>query len=62
MSIRQPPPDEQEQANVVDLDGYRERRRDLTAWHAALDWLDDHGLCACWVLPRPCPIARERAR
>jgi hypothetical protein len=33
---------------VVDLAAYRDRR----AWHAALDWLDAHGLCACWVMSR----------
>jgi hypothetical protein len=35
--------------NVTDLGEYRQRR----AFHAALDWLDARGLCACWVMPRP---------
>lgn len=49
-------------ATVHELDEYRQRRGDRAAWHAALDWLDSAGLCCCWVLPRPCPRSRERAR
>jgi hypothetical protein len=49
MSIRQHAGQDVE---VVDLDAWRRRRDELAAWNAALDWLDQAGLCACWVLPR----------
>ena len=40
---------------VADLSAARRAR----ALRDALDWLDHHGLCACWTAPRPCPYRRR---
>lgn len=40
---------------IISLTDARRRR----AVRDALDWLDHHGLCACWTAPRPCPRRRQ---
>jgi hypothetical protein len=48
MRVTQDPGD---RAEVIDLAAWRRQRNEQLARQAALDWLDQSGLCACWTTP-----------